>query len=78
MREGVGGRTPSVPGKKVRGRFLHEVITELQKVKWPTREDVVQLTGVVIASVVIVGIYVASLDYVFSRLFQFIGMYGGK
>jgi preprotein translocase SecE subunit len=54
------------------------VITELQKVKWPSREDVVQLTGVVIVTIVIVGLYVAALDGIFSRLFQAIGMYGAK
>jgi len=78
MREAVGGRPPTVPGKKARGRFLHEVITELQKVKWPTKEDVVQLTGVVIATVVLVGLYVALLDGAFGWLFRTIGMYGAK
>ncbi len=78
MREAVSGRPPVGPGKRARGRFLHEVITELQKVKWPSREDVVQLTGVVIVTIVIVGLYVAALDGIFSRLFQAIGMYGAK
>ncbi len=63
-------------GKKPRARFLHEVVLELRKVKWPTRQDVVQLTGVVLTTIVVVGIYVAVLDFGVGKVFQSIGMYG--
>ena len=78
MREGVAIKPPGGTGKRARGRFLHEVVTELQKVKWPDRDDVVQLTGVVIATCLLVGAYVAALDGVLGWLFQAIGMYGAK
>ncbi|MCC7492135.1 MAG: preprotein translocase subunit SecE [Fimbriimonadaceae bacterium] len=57
-------------------RFLHEVYLELQKVKWPSRQDVVQLTSVVLLTIVMVGLYIFVLEQVFGRLFQWIGMYG--
>lgn len=62
--------------KKQRFRFLHEVVLELKKTKWPSREDVIQLTGVVLVTVVLVGAYVGVIDFVFTKIFQLIGMYG--
>ncbi|MDO8451928.1 MAG: preprotein translocase subunit SecE, partial [bacterium] len=38
------------------GRFLKEVIAELKKVHWPTRQETVKLTVVVIAVSVAVGV----------------------
>lgn len=44
-------------------QFIKEVVTELKKVTWPTRDETVKLTAVVIAISVIVGIFIGSLDY---------------
>ena len=46
-------------------RFFKEVKSEMKKVVWPTRKQVVKSTLVVIASVVIIGIVIWALDYVF-------------
>jgi len=35
--------------------FLREVVGELRKVIWPTRERIVKLTGVVVAMVAVVA-----------------------
>jgi preprotein translocase subunit SecE len=43
-------------------QFLQEVIGELKKVTWPTREETMKLTAVVIALSVIVGIFIGGLD----------------
>ncbi len=43
-------------------RFIREVIGELKKVTWPTREETMKLTAVVIALSVIVGIFIGGLD----------------
>jgi preprotein translocase subunit SecE len=54
-----------------RGRlvgFLVAVWAELQRVQWPDRRQLTQLTGVVLFFVVIVGIYLGALDWVFSNL----------
>ncbi len=72
----VTPRGPSTGGRKPRGRFLHEVVLELRKVKWPSLEDVWQLTLVVLSSCILVAAYVAVLDFVFGKVFQLIGMYG--
>jgi preprotein translocase subunit SecE len=48
--------------------FFGEVKSELSKVTWPTRNEVIRLTMIVIAVSAIIGVYVGSLDYVFTRV----------
>jgi preprotein translocase subunit SecE len=43
-------------------QYLTEAWSELKKVAWPTRETVVNLTLIVIAVSVAVGVYIAALD----------------
>jgi preprotein translocase subunit SecE len=52
---------PTVPP----ARFLTEVIAELKKVTWPTRDETMKLTAVVIAISVIVGLFIGGLDALF-------------
>lgn len=56
--------------------FLREVSVELKKVKWPTGQEIWQLTAVVLVTVIAVGCYVAVLDFAFGKLFGALGMYG--
>lgn len=49
-------------------RFFQEVVAELKKVNWPTREETIKLTTVVIAISVIVGLFIGGLDAVFLSL----------
>ena len=56
-----------------RGRlaaFLVAVWAELQRVQWPDRRQLTQLTGVVLFFVIIVGAYLGGLDAIFSKLIQ--------
>jgi preprotein translocase subunit SecE len=54
--------------KKVTGsiqnsrEFLHEVRVEMKQVTWPSREDVINTTGVVIATVAFFGIFLAIVE----------------
>lgn len=52
-------------------QFFEETRSELQKVTWPTRQEVMRLTFVVIAISLIVGLYIGGLDFVFTKLLQF-------
>jgi preprotein translocase subunit SecE len=66
-----GGRETADTHK--RGRviaFLVAVWAELQRVQWPDRRQLTQLTGVVLFFVLIVGAYLGGLDAVFSKLIQ--------
>ncbi len=42
--------------------YLTESYAELRKVAWPTRRTVLNLTGIVIAVSILVGVYIAVID----------------
>ena len=47
-------------------RFFKEVKSELKKVVWPSKKQIIKNTLVVIAAVVIVGIFIWALDLLFA------------
>lgn len=47
--------------------FLRQVTFELKKVVWPTKEQLVTYTGVVIVFVTIMALIIAALDFVFGQ-----------
>ncbi len=48
--------------------FLREVKSEMEKVVWPTRNQAIQLTVMVIAVSVLVGAYIGGLDFIFTNV----------
>lgn len=50
--------------------FLTEVRDELKKVTYPSREEVIRLTTIVIILSVAVALFLSGLDYIFARLFN--------
>lgn len=48
--------------------FLREVKAEMEKVVWPTRNQAIQLTIMVIAISVLVGAYIGGLDFTFTNI----------
>jgi preprotein translocase subunit SecE len=71
-------------GQKVTGtvrdtrEFLHDVRVEMKQVTWPSREDVVSTTGVVIATVFFFGVFLAIVDWLvqmgLARVFKIFGV----
>ena len=53
-------------------RYFDEVWSELRKVTWPTREHVRNLTVLVFAISLVIGIYVAVLDTIFQNIVAFL------
>ncbi len=49
-------------------QFLKEVRQELKKVNWPTRQELVAYTVVVLVSVTVLTSFVFVLDFVFSKM----------
>lgn len=47
--------------------FLAEVTVELEKVVWPTRQQTIKLTIIVIMVTIIVGFFIVAIDFVFQR-----------
>ena len=84
-----GGGTPARPpmplagagGRRGRGNpldFVRDVRSELRKVSWPSQRETVNLTVVVLAFSVAVGLFLGGIDFVFQELFRFLlGLQGG-
>ena len=49
--------------------YFRETIGELRKVSWPTREEALNLTRIVVIVMVIMAIFLGGIDFVFFRLF---------
>jgi len=52
--------------------FLREVQEELLKVNWPSREQTIRYTVLVVIVAVAVGLFLGGLDYVLTALTAFI------
>ncbi|WP_419499196.1 preprotein translocase subunit SecE, partial [Adlercreutzia equolifaciens] len=48
--------------KKKRFQFFRDVKTEMKRVTWPTRTDVLRWSGVVVVALLFFGVFVAVLD----------------
>jgi len=53
-------------------KFITEVKTELKKVSWPTKSELINSTIVVIVAVVIMAIFIGLCDVVLSNAINFI------
>jgi len=51
-------------------KFLTETRRELAKVTWPTRDEIIQMTSLVIIVSLSVGVYIGALDFGFSKLLE--------
>lgn len=63
--------TPTIP-RVAPVQFLNEVIAELKRVTWPTRDETIKLTVVVIAISVLVGAFIGGLDSLFITAQKFL------
>lgn len=52
--------------------FVREVRGELRKVSWPTRDEVLRYSVIVLIALVVFTVFVFGLDFLFERLFRFI------
>ncbi|MEI2697502.1 MAG: preprotein translocase subunit SecE [Microthrixaceae bacterium] len=66
-------RAPSKSLKSERTKpmeFLREVRAELKKVAWPTREEVIRYSIIVLVALVVFTLFVFGVDYVFEWFFR--------
>ena len=66
-----GAKPPVTPKKRFRlsqPRFLEEIVSELKKVTWPSRDETRYLTMVVIVVAVAVGLVLGGVDIFFNWL----------
>jgi len=62
------GRTGIAKKATARLRFFGDVIAELRKVVWPTRQEAIRLTIMVLIVCLIIGVILALADFGFTRL----------
>ncbi len=58
-------RRPVPPAGAAGGMRPSEIISELRKVEWPGRQEVIRMTSVVITTVIILALTIGIADYVF-------------
>lgn len=56
-------------GKKVafNNNVGKDVIEELKKVTWPTRQDTIKLTAIVIVISLLIGVYIGIIDILLTK-----------
>ena len=54
--------------KKRRFALFSDIIAEMRKVAWPTRQETVRLTLIVLGICLIMGLILGAIDYGFSEL----------
>ena len=68
-------------GRRGRGNpidFIRDVRSELRKVNWPSQRETINLTAVVLAFSIAVGLLLGGIDFLFQELFRFLlGLQGG-
>jgi preprotein translocase subunit SecE len=52
--------------------FVRQTYDELKQIVWPSRNEIIRLTGIVIILSVLMGIYIGGLDWIFSQAIQLI------
>jgi preprotein translocase subunit SecE len=63
----------SAPAKKSRFSFFVEVVAELRRAHWPTRQEALRLSLLVLVVIVVIGAILGALDLGFTKLFLRIG-----
>ena len=49
-------------------RFFSEVKTEMKKVSWSSRKELISSSGIVIVSVFLLALFIGIVDFVISRV----------
>ncbi len=52
------------------GRFMRETKAELKKVTWPSKDQLIHNTGIILVFIVLVTVILSVLDVAFAKLFQ--------
>jgi preprotein translocase subunit SecE len=53
-------------------RFFAETIGELRKVSWPSRQEAIRLTEIVLLVIFVMALFLGGLDYIYAKLFALI------
>ncbi len=69
----AGGALAATTGKGRQAReFFSESLFELRKVVWPTRQETLRITGVILVVVVIASLVLSLFDWIISLLIKWL------
>lgn len=54
------------------GKFYRETKSEIKKVTWPSRKELIQHTEVVVTSIILVGALLALADFTFGKITELV------
>ena len=72
-RNQVARPSTAVTGRPTGFRLFGEIISELRKVTWPSRQEATRLTVLVLVVSIVIGAILGVIDIGFSRLFAALG-----
>ncbi len=58
--------------KKINPQVFKNITDELKKVDWPSRQEALHLTSVVVIISFLLGAYIGLFDYIFAQLLNII------
>jgi preprotein translocase subunit SecE len=58
-------------------KFLREVRSEMRKVSWPNRKELITYTIVVLVTVLIVAVFTGVVDVIITAVLNLLGRIGG-
>jgi len=79
MNRPPGRTTGNAPREERMARsreYLQGLISEMRRVTWPTRQEWISATVLTVALVVVVGLFTAGCDWLFTQLFAL--LHGGS
>jgi preprotein translocase subunit SecE len=67
----VTKKATATKGIGSRFQFITNIIAELKKVTWPTRQEAIRLTIMVLIVCIVAGIFLGLADFGFTRLVEY-------
>lgn len=71
MAKNTSSRAKKKSSNKI-SQMWRETIGELRKVSWPTREETINLTKIVLIVLVLMSAFLGSLDWLYFNFFKWI------
>ena len=68
-REAKDTKLAATPARRSKFSFFSQLVEEMRKVHWPTRQEALRLSLLVIVLCIIMGAILGGLDLGFTRLF---------
>jgi preprotein translocase subunit SecE len=51
-------------------QYIRETRAELRKVVWPTRQEALNLTIIVVVTILVMSVFFGAVDYLLTQLFR--------